>query len=231
MIGSSPGESALDVAEELGFEQLFRNGAAVDRREGALAPGTHPVDGPGNDLLAGAGFAGDQNRGVMPGHPRCQLQDLAHGRALGHDQLLDRADPHVRAQGLDFAAEALPLLGLPHRHDDVIGLERLLDIVIRTLPDGGECSFLGTLPAQHDHDRVPALGAEPPEEAQPVHSRQRDPAEDQLEVLSRCTHQRARSLRLGLDYVAGLSEQQRERLPDIGVVLNNKQPHQFTRVW
>ena len=36
---------------------------------------------------------------------------------------------------------------------------------------------------------------------------------------------------LGLDHVAGLSEQQRERLPDIGVVLNDQQPHRFTRVW
>ena len=58
-----------------------------------------------------------------------------------------------------------------------------------------------------------------------------DAAEDQLEIFGGRTRQRARGVGLGLDHVAGLSEQQRERLPDIGVVLNNQQPHQFTRVW
>ena len=231
MVGRGTGERTLGVTEKLGFEQLLRNGAAVDRRETALVAGAHPMNGAGNDLFAGTALTRDQYRRVVTGHTRCKLQDLPHGRALGNNQFLDRADAHVGPQGLDLTAETLPLLGLAHRHDYFVGIEGLMDVVVRAFSDGCEGGVLGSLLAQHDHDRVPAFGAQPSEEAQSIGSGQLDPAENQLEILSRRTHQRTRGVGLGLDYIAGLSEQQRERLPDIGVVLNDKQPHQFTRDW
>src|SRR5688572_10338111 len=54
-----------------------------------------------------------------------------------------------------------------------------------------------------------------------------DIAEDKLELLRGGAGERARRVGLGLNHIAGLPEQQRERLPDFGVVLNDQQPHRF----
>ena len=55
------GERAADVAEELAFEQAFAQRAAVDADERAVAALAEVVDGVGDELLAGAGFAEEQS--------------------------------------------------------------------------------------------------------------------------------------------------------------------------
>ena len=52
--GHGTGEGALLVAEQFGFQQFGRNGAAVDGNEGPLAAWTQIMDGAGRDFLAGA---------------------------------------------------------------------------------------------------------------------------------------------------------------------------------
>ena len=58
------GERALLVAEQLALDQAGRQGGAVDLDERLVAPRAGRVDGAGDQLLAGAGLAGDQHRGV-----------------------------------------------------------------------------------------------------------------------------------------------------------------------
>jgi hypothetical protein len=58
----------FDVAEQLAFDQLFRNGGAVDfdeRLGGALAEG---VDGVRHQLFASAAFAIDEHAAIGGGH-------------------------------------------------------------------------------------------------------------------------------------------------------------------
>ena len=69
-IAGGAGERAALVAEQLALDQLGGNRRAVDlderpRRERALA-----VDVRGQQLLAGARFAGEQHAGVGPRHLR-----------------------------------------------------------------------------------------------------------------------------------------------------------------
>ena len=52
-----PGKGSLDVPEQLGFEQVFGNGAAVERDEGALGVGRGAMDRPRDQFLAGAALA------------------------------------------------------------------------------------------------------------------------------------------------------------------------------
>src|SRR5690606_33971321 len=54
------GEGALLVAEQLGLDQRFGEGAAVDRHEGTVAALAETVDVPCHQLLAGPGLADDQ---------------------------------------------------------------------------------------------------------------------------------------------------------------------------
>src|SRR4029077_331947 len=56
------GEGALFMAKELGLEQVFRNGRAVDRHEGAFGSRTQDVKRARKQLLAGAAFTLDQHR-------------------------------------------------------------------------------------------------------------------------------------------------------------------------
>src|SRR6185436_15941011 len=57
-------ERAAHVAEELALEHLARDGAAVDAHERLLRPSAAFVDLPRQELLARAGLARNQHRGV-----------------------------------------------------------------------------------------------------------------------------------------------------------------------
>ena len=62
-LGARSGERAARVAEQLAFEQGVGDGPAVDANEGLVPAVAGGVDGPGDEFLAGAGFAGDEDRG------------------------------------------------------------------------------------------------------------------------------------------------------------------------
>ena len=80
--GDGRGERALDVAEERGLEQLRGHGAGVDGDEGLVFARRVGVDGLGDELLAGAAFALNQNRGAAgrnlapPGRRPCSMISL-----------------------------------------------------------------------------------------------------------------------------------------------------------
>ena len=83
------GEAAPLVAEQLGVDQLGRDRAAVDPHEGAgrrVGPG---VDGPGDDLLARAGLAQDEDR-------RGRAGDLGHSLHDGPESALGPDDAVVQ---------------------------------------------------------------------------------------------------------------------------------------
>ena len=79
------GERPPDVSEELGFDEGLGDGAAVDPDEWSVAARPHVVDRPGDQLLAGAGFALDENGGVASGDEGQEIPNPAHGGALGDD--------------------------------------------------------------------------------------------------------------------------------------------------
>ena len=58
------GEGALLVAEQLAFDEVRRQGRAVDRDERRASAGARLVDGVGQQLLAGARLAEEQHRAV-----------------------------------------------------------------------------------------------------------------------------------------------------------------------
>jgi len=66
-LADGAGEGAALVAEQFGFEQAAGNGGAIDFDEGPVAAGAEIVDGAGEELLAGAGFAEEKNGGSRGG--------------------------------------------------------------------------------------------------------------------------------------------------------------------
>ena len=78
VVAVGAGEGAAAVAEELAFEQVARNGGAVERDERLLGAVGEVVNGAGEDLLAGAAFAGDQHVDRSACHLLCAQHYLVH---------------------------------------------------------------------------------------------------------------------------------------------------------
>ena len=153
------------------------------------------------------------------------LEQVAHRLALADHQVLDRAGAQARAQRLHLAAQPLPLLGLPDGHGHFVGAERLVEVVVRALAHGGERGVLGAVGAHHDEERRAALGAVAPQEGEPVHLGHPHVAEDRVERLRGGAAQRLLGVAFGRHLVARLLQQQRERLPEPGIVVNDQQTH------
>src|SRR5205814_722774 len=58
-----PGEGALFVTEQFGFDQIVRQGGAIHTDEWLRGAWAHGNDGARDKLLAGAALAADQHRG------------------------------------------------------------------------------------------------------------------------------------------------------------------------
>ncbi len=76
--GDARGDAALD-AEELGLEELRRDGGAVDGDKGALPSRRRGVEGFGDVLFADPGLAGDEDRNVAAQQLPELAVDLGHG--------------------------------------------------------------------------------------------------------------------------------------------------------
>src|SRR6185437_10817556 len=82
------GEGAAHVTEELGFEQRFGNGAAVERDEAIRAPRTAVVNRARRQLFAGPGLARNQNRARRARDGLEQVKQVPH-RVAASDETVD----------------------------------------------------------------------------------------------------------------------------------------------
>src|SRR5207248_1033270 len=69
----------------LTLQQALAQGTAVDADVGAIGPRAVLMDGPGDQFLAGAGFADEEHAGLGRRHHAGYPVDLAHGRAGADD--------------------------------------------------------------------------------------------------------------------------------------------------
>src|SRR5207244_13397447 len=99
----SAGEGALLVAEQLAFEQVLGNGRAVQRQERRLGTWAMLIDGAGDQFLAGAALARDENRDVLGGDAANGLVHFAHGGTTADDGTV-----HVRVWGAFGQHSRLP---------------------------------------------------------------------------------------------------------------------------
>src|SRR4029434_7435424 len=79
-IGDRPREAAPDVAEHLALEQLRRDRRHIDRDERRIGARAQPMDRAREELLAGSGLAGDEDR---QGGPRRLLAGAEGGQESG----------------------------------------------------------------------------------------------------------------------------------------------------
>jgi hypothetical protein len=88
LVGTA-GSGAVAVAEELGFDEVFRDGGAVELDEDAVAAEGFGVHGAGDEFFAGAGLAEDEDPTVGGGHELDLLAEGFHGHGLAGDGAFD----------------------------------------------------------------------------------------------------------------------------------------------
>ena len=71
--GVRPGECALFMPEQFGFEQCFRHGGAIDGHKGFSVATRRVVDVPSRHFLAGSSFPQNKHRSRASGHPLAQI--------------------------------------------------------------------------------------------------------------------------------------------------------------
>ncbi len=80
------GECALFMPEQLGLQQLRRNGTAVHRHKRPLGARRGAMNAAGNHFLASTGFTQNEDRGITARHLRHQPANRMHGRTGADDR-------------------------------------------------------------------------------------------------------------------------------------------------
>jgi len=80
------------MPEQEALHQGFRQGGTIHYHKIAPVSGAVPVDGPGEELLAGAGFAGYEDIGVAPRRRSYQIETGCQRGAVADDPLPFQGD-------------------------------------------------------------------------------------------------------------------------------------------
>jgi len=145
------GEGALDVAEELAFEERFREGGTVHGEKAPVDPGTGIMDEAGDEFLAGAALAEDQHIRIAVGDLPRQLDDFAEAGAA-KDRLRRRlAIAQLFFQRLVFLDQPFPFQAVLDEGEEFFLGKGLAQIII-----GAELHRLhrrldGAMPGHHHH--------------------------------------------------------------------------------
>ena len=91
------GKRSPFMSEQLTFDQMLRQGRAIDRHKGRAGSRAELVDGSRGQFLAGSAFAADQHGSGARGHSLDQREHLLHRARL----------PHHVEQGASIARLAL----------------------------------------------------------------------------------------------------------------------------
>ena len=157
------GERALLVPEHLALDEIARNRRAVHAHERAVASRARAVDRRRDELLARAGFAGDQHARVGRRDARDQS---AHARASPElSPIISPPSPRSCAQRARFAPRAPQLERRRKREQHALGRQRLLEKVEGAELGRAHGVAQSRAAAHHDHR---ARRASPPAAASSV---------------------------------------------------------------
>src|SRR5262249_31080400 len=118
-IGMRIRECALPVTKKLAFEQILRDGAAVDGHEGVILASAPRVNGTSNELFAYAALALNQHRRLEVRNLGDRAKDVPHGWTLRDDRLELSLLLDLFLQGAILAPKSLALFRLAEREHDL----------------------------------------------------------------------------------------------------------------
>ena len=218
------GERALLVAEQLRLDQVLRDRRAVDLDERALGALAVVVDRVGDQLLAGAVLALDQDVGVAAGHALHQLEHLVHLLALADDVAEAELVLDLLLQQQVLAEQVAPLDRALELGEQGVGVDRLLGEL-----EGARLHRLDRLlhravTGDDDDLGVGMRLLEPAQQLEPVDVGQHHVGDDDVGLPGLEDLLAARADHRGPDLVALVLEQDLQPLDDRRLVVDREHP-------
>ncbi len=183
--GDRRGEGALHVAEERGLEQLGRHGAGVDGDEGLVAARRIGVDGLGDELLAGAALALDENGRAAGRDLRDEVEEAQHRLALADDvlEVVALLEGALELDDLFFGAMAGD--GGADVGEQLLVVPRLLDEVLGAGANGIDDVADGAVGGDHDDRQVRLQLDDARQQIEAALAGQREIEQQKIELVAR----------------------------------------------
>ena len=215
------GKGAAFVAEQLAFEQGLGDGGAVDGDEGRLGAVAVLVNGAGDEFLAGAGLAADQDVDGLGGDAANLLVDRLHGAAVA-DQ--GGAGGPGRAQ-FDLLGHHAPAGNAFGDERKQLGhLEGLEQVIVGAGFGGLDGALGGAVGGHHDDGQARLGDVQVAHQVQPVQARQLHVGDDDIQLFVLGPRQAGVAARLDKDFIALLAEEPAQGHNDARIVLDQQNP-------
>ena len=179
----SSGEGAFFVAEEFAFEQIFRDGGAVDFDEGAGGAVRVLMDGVGDEILADAAFAAEENGGIRGSDALDERENGLHFFAAGDDIVVVIALAEGFAESAVLFTEAVGVEFLANDEDEFGKGERLQDVVARADFHGFDGGFDRAVSGHDDDGRGGIRALYGLQEFEAGHAGKLEIGDDEIEVV------------------------------------------------
>ena len=165
------GEGTALMTEQLALEQLLGNRRAVQRHERLVGARPEVVQAAGNQFLAAAGLATDQDvhRGRRQGQnlPAQRFHRLGHAEQTRIDLVLETG---LLLQAPVLQHQAALFQRAPQTAEQALGREGFLDEVVGALAHGLHRHRHVAVPGDHDHRQVAIDRLQVGEQLQAVHA-------------------------------------------------------------
>ena len=217
----APVNDPFDVPEELALDQLTRNRRAVHLDERLRRARRQPVQRARDELLARSVLAGDQHARRRCGHALDLLDERANREGLA-DDLVARLD--ARAEAAVLLAQHHVLERIAQRDLNAIGVERLLEKIVRAELRGLHGGLDGAVTADHHDDRRRILLANPLERLEPVDAAHLHIHEHQIRMPLLVLRDRVHRVRDRAHFVAVVLEELAERGANSLLVVGDQNP-------
>ena len=213
------GKRALTVAKHLAFDQIFRDGGAVDLDEGLVFAQALRVHRTRDQFFSRPRLAIDEHAPVGWGHESNLLSQRFHGHAV--------ADNHVAGEQLllqvrYFAAQLPRGHGVADQDQQFVDRERLFQEVVGAKLGGADRCLNGGVPGDHDDFGRRFEFADLLEDFQTVGSGQPNVEQDHVVAIALQTVKAGLATFRGRGGKSLIGEHAFKRLADAGFIVDNQ---------
>ena len=208
--------------EEIGLEQLGGHRTGIDGDECASGARRMRVDGPRDQLLAGAALALDEDGGLGRSRQPDELEDLSHPLGLADDAAESEAAGELLFEAAVLFRQAARLRALLDGQEHLFVLERLGDVVERAEPHRFDRALDGGVGGHDDDDRVRVPPADFGEHLEPGPVRKHEVEENDVVRLRLEGGEGARAVGRGGDLPSFPLQERGEDVPDHLFVIDDQ---------
>ncbi len=162
------GEGAFFVAEEFGLEEGRGEGGAMDGDEGFLSARGEVVDGLGDEFLAGAGGAAQEDGGLGGRGLLEEGEDVLHGGGVADDGVEGVTVVELGVEALVFGFEGAGAEGALEEEFEVVEVDGLGEEVGGAFLHGFDSGLDGAVGGEENDDEIGVGGAGATEELEAV---------------------------------------------------------------